>query len=463
MESEPLVDGRDDHARAQQRRLLEAHVCATEMKDRRLQEMDVFVLDNSMRETTVASVKGHVAADKDTILAELEGTGFTDIIVGAFGPLERPDDVWLKERQARGEIGANWWCFAEMYDQVVDEGSPDFMPAMSYGLSRIQKYGIQNVILEVDVSCERGAPPGFQFDRKFFSRLFQSRADYIRAQICSEAKIFINIRDGPWAFFDTTKGHHLRARMLTMVHAAAAVTPRLFGLLFEDPNAELPHWGMGTVTGHIRAAMLEDGWADGHLLVHIHKRYALADAGVLESLALGATGVWCATCEEGGGMGHASSVTTLINLHRLGNRHVARKYNLKKVYDAAVNITKISTGAVPPPRTEVYGARALDIVWPSGGTGGTDNLDLADLVGCEHDIRISPFADAKMIAAKLTKYFGPLGWEEHEAGVLDAMVRIISEDLVQGRSWEYNGPAGLFELYGRAGGCRCTTLRSKSI
>lgn len=57
--------------------------------------------------------------------------------------------------------------------------------------------------------------------------------------------------------------------------------------------------------------MDKDGWLEGHLLVHIHKRFALSDAAVLEALSMGCSGIWCAVCEEGGGMGHPCSLTTV--------------------------------------------------------------------------------------------------------------------------------------------------------
>lgn len=99
-------------------------------------------------------------------------------------------------------------------------------------------------------------------------------------------------------------------------------------------------------------------WNDGHLLIHVHKRFALSDAAVMEALAMGCTGIWCAVCEEGGGMGHSCSLTTLVNLARLGNKRVSEKYNLRALYDSAIEITKITTGELPPGRTEVYGKRA---------------------------------------------------------------------------------------------------------
>ena len=47
----------------------------------------------------------------------------------------------------------------------------------------------------------------------------------------------------------------------------------------------------------------------------------------------------------------------LVNLARLGNTKVTEKYNLKLLYDAAIQVTKITTGELPHGRTEVYGAQ----------------------------------------------------------------------------------------------------------
>ncbi len=67
----------------------------------------------------------------------------------------------------------------------------------------------------------------------------------------------------------------------------------------------------------------------------------------------------CAVCKEGAGVGHASSLVTLTNLARFGNAWVAKDFNLPAMRKAAIEITRLLTGADPHPQTEVYGARAL--------------------------------------------------------------------------------------------------------
>ena len=109
------------------------------------------------------------------------------------------------------------------------------------------------------------------------------------------------------------------------------------------------------------------GWHDGILTVHVHEKWGLADMAVLECLTHGANGIWASICEEGAALGHACSIVTIMNLVRLGNTTVREKYNLSKFREAAINVTKITTGINPHPKKPVYGARALDIVFGAGG------------------------------------------------------------------------------------------------
>ncbi len=63
-----------------------------------------------------------------------------------------------------------------------------------------------------------------------------------------------------------------------------------------------------------------------------------SEAAVLESLASGATGMWCGVSREGASVGHCSSTVTLLNLHRLGNKYIQSKYNLAALREAAVRV-----------------------------------------------------------------------------------------------------------------------------
>lgn len=70
----------------------------------------------------------------------------------------------------------------------------------------------------------------------------------------------------------------------------------------KDPIAEILPWHIGILSAHMKKTMDDNKWMDGHLLIHVHKRFALSDAAVMEGLAMGCTGIWCAVCEEGKSM-----------------------------------------------------------------------------------------------------------------------------------------------------------------
>ena len=67
------------------------------------------------------------------------------------------------------------------------------------------------------------------------------------------------------------------------------------------------------------------GWS-GHLLAHVHKKWALGEMTQLECLVNGANGIWASVCEEGAALGHACSTVTLMNLVRMGNTKVQNSY-----------------------------------------------------------------------------------------------------------------------------------------
>jgi hypothetical protein len=196
-----------------------------------------FVLDNSIRETTVVQLRGHVAADKDAILESLEGTGIDHIIVGAFGDLKRVDDTWLENKHKEGKIQENFYAFSEMVTDVVG-GVPiaDIPP----GLLKIKKYGIKNCILEVDIMCTRRDP--IKFSDIALREWIRTRLDFIRNEISPDDMVFVNFRDAPLAW----KYAEGRVRMKMLIEFFAALPKKLAGLLFEDANGSDFHWDLLT-------------------------------------------------------------------------------------------------------------------------------------------------------------------------------------------------------------------------
>ncbi len=89
---------------------LKKHVAKYEM----LKNVDVFVLDNSIRESTVGAVKGHTVNEKWQIYNEVKQCGFTHIIVAAFHRRSRVDDVFVQELVKSGEDVSRMFAFSEI-------------------------------------------------------------------------------------------------------------------------------------------------------------------------------------------------------------------------------------------------------------------------------------------------------------------------------------------------------------
>ena len=116
----------------------------------------------------------------------------------------------------------------------------------------------------------------------------------------------------------------------------------------------------------------------------------------------GADGIWASVCIEGAAMGAASSTIILMNLIRLGNKKVLTKYNCPYLRQAAINVTKITTGQDPYIKQPIYGERALDFVYDLN----PDEFDLAEFFDDKPIIRISNMATPDMIATRLINLFG---------------------------------------------------------
>ena len=147
---------------------------------------------------------------------------------------------------------------------------------------------------------------------------------------------------------------------------------KLFALCFEDPMGEYLPDELGARTASLRRVMDANGWKDGKILVHVHEKWEFQTASQIECLSSGADGVWASLCMEGAAMGHACSTVTMMNLVRMGNLKFLEKYNCTELRNAAIEVTKLTTGKKPDPKQCVYGERAADLVFGFLGIGDFD-------------------------------------------------------------------------------------------
>ena len=420
-----------------------------EKKIERLRNLDLFVLDNTMRETTVGSLRGHTLENKKLIYEEVKKCRFQYFVIESFSQENRVGDVLLKELIEKGEDLSYAVGFSEVWESIVGK-VPQNEP-IPIGMKKCREYGVKHVIFEIDLMY-------YKVDYETFNmaevcKMVRNRIRWMRENVAKDSKIFFNLRD----FGDTMTNYPDRIWKLTNFLSSLPAEERIAGIAYEDVG-KFHKDLLGGWTKAVRKEMVRCGWREGELLFHQHEQWGTMHGDVLEVLGMGATGVWAGVCAEGAAMGHADSCSTILNLIRLGNKKVQKKFNCKHLRDAAINVTKIVTGLPPSPRQPIYGERAIDMVFGFVFSGladdasvYTDGFDLAEFLGLEKTMRISNMANPEMILEKLNVTFGED--PQFTMKMAEAMKAQMGENLVDdGRKEEYNSQAGLAILFDQAGG-----------
>ena len=408
-----------------------------------MKNLDLFVLDNSIRESTVGQLRGHTLQNKIDILEQVKKVGIKDVIIAAFSHMTRVDNDFVKYLKDNKYDFSHFYTFAEV-TEGVKVGTYD-TETIPIAMMKNHKYGILNTIFEIDLAND-----DVEWETKFTTdnmcQLMYDRMKWTYSNISENARILFNFRDFPVAMIKAPM------RVLHVLQFLSRLPPkeRPFAVLFEEPTGECLPDEMEIWTATLRKTMTACGWQDGKLLVHIHQKWDLQTAAQLDCLNAGADGIWCSLCEEGAAMGHACSSITIMNLIRLGNTKVIEKYNCVHLRKAAIEITIITTGKPPYPKQVLYGERAIDLVLGSGVMGGSDCFDIAEIFGVEKPNRISTIATTEMIVDHLENLFGQN--PQFTEGMAQKMKELMLEDLRSGRKEEYSSAAGVAVLFDRAGG-----------
>ena len=413
-----------------------------------VRDIDLFVLDNSLRESTVGQIVGHTLENKWAILEEVKKCGFKNIIISAFSHAPRVDDTFVQQLCERESDMSTYYAFSEIGEGHLRQEFP-------VGLKKMKQYGIQNPIFEIDLALCKDNATKFQI----LLDLFQKRFDYAYENLCANAKIFVNIRDLAPTMMTSPD------TVFNVVEFLAKMPPekRPLGIMFEEPTGDYVPLQLGAFSRSVRQFMDECDWKSAHLLVHIHKKWEYGEAAQLECLVSGADGIWCSVCEEGAALGHACSTVSIMNFIRAGNQKVLKKFNCTYLRQAAINVTKLTTGLPPHPRQTVYGERALDVVFDeeSGmGIGGVPEMlfDLEKFFGVKAPTRMSTLASPAMIKDRLIQVFGKN--DEFTEDIAVKMKAVMIDDLTNDRKEEYMSEAGLAILFDRAGGKLTDQMRS---
>ena len=432
---------------------MEADIESVRVQTReRLRNLDLFILDNTIRESTVGQFRSHTLEKRIKLYRQVQKCGMTSIIVATFAHMTRVDDQFCQWLKDEGEDFSKIFSFCEVSEGIVD-GAYD-VETIPIALRMNKKYGIYNTFLEIEL-----ADPDIEWGTKCtiddVCKLMLNRMDWVYENLNAKARILINFRDLPACMQQAPE------RLLAVVSFLAKMREekRMFAIAFEDPTGDCLPEELKTWTAIVREVMDTNGWKSGKLLIHIHQKWQLQTAATINCLSAGADGVWSSICDEGAGLGHASSSVTLMNLIRLGNEKVLETYNCKEFRKAAIEVTKILTGQQPHPKQVVYGSRALDLVFSSLRNR---KFDIRQFYGEDPVKYISNLSSNEIILDHLVNLFGEN--PQFTIAMAQKMKTKMLEDLRADppRKEEYVTAMGIAVLFDRAGG-KLTEKMSEAI
>ncbi|KAL9969057.1 hypothetical protein ACROYT_G021222 [Oculina patagonica] len=437
-----MADAEIEHIQNQIKRMNKEIEDAIDTK-KALKNMELFVLDNSLRESTVGQLRGHTIENKWKIYEQIKKVGFKHIIVASFSHMTRLGDTFIKQLKEKGEDFTNLYAFTEFLESVGKNRVPD-TKTIPIGLRKMKELGIKNVIIEMDLVYKGIDYKKFKVEK--INELLSERLAWIGENLSQDSKIFINLRDLPDGLIKKPKRIFKVIRYLSSL----PLNERPFGLLYEESGKYLPEQ-LGAWTAAVRREMDACGFKDGHLLVHVHQQWGLQDSTQLECLANGANGIWASLIIQGASMGHSCSTVTLLNMIRLGNKKVLKQYHCTALREAAQEVCRITTGLEPNPLQVVYGERALDMVFGMPNfTPNKKEFDMATFFGEKHVMRMTTLASPKMVADRLKNLFGDDPQFTEERG--QRMLEVMLEDLHKNRKEEYMSAVGIALLFDRSGG-----------
>ncbi|MBD9414819.1 homocitrate synthase [Pseudomonas sp. PDM16] len=404
----------------------------------RLQHIEPYLIDLSLRENPVGARIGQTLADKLAILPKLREFGFRNILLGTLdysypNELEVDDDFMMYLRDHQIDTTG---CFAFTAMGLVDAAG-HFVPDPSQ--LKLRDYQVPNTLHEIYLSKEGMAG---QYDLATVLRSLpasiQWLQDNIRGDHGGAPRILINIVDGCDAFAENPDG-------VFEVLAMLAEQP-IEGISIEDDRGTYLPLQVGAFVGAARAFLP----APLKIVVHLHAGGGFENASLIEALLNGADGAWGGLPKRAAIIGHASLGELIANLVRVGNPHM-QQYQLDRLLPLATNLQELDDEAQVPDDLPILGHNAYRLPLSFFRQIPGRFMDLPpEAIGGTYRYRICPLvSDTAVIAGRLEEVCGrPAG--DFPQAVLEQMIFIMRRDLRAGERIAYDQPDNLMQLYARA-------------
>lgn len=426
-------------ARDQREQVARAAMDEAARKLRRLQEVEPYFIDLSLRENPFGASIGQTLEEKLAILPKLRAFGFQNILLGTldYSMPDEPevDDDFMKAVRDQGLPRDGGFAFTDIGRIVGDA----FQPSQSQ--QKMLAYDVPNTLHEIYLSREGMASEGY--DWQTLVNTIPASVEWILQNVKGDGggtpRVIINVVDGCDAFMEDWEKACEAIAFLAQLPIA--------GVSLEDDRGTYMPFQVGAFVEMARTYLPPPKV----LLVHVHSGAGFENASVLEALLRGADGVWGGLPKRAAIIGHASLGELMANLVRAGNTSLADTYAIDRLLPFATELQELDDPAAVPDDLPILGHNAYRLTLDFFRQLPTRAMDLPpERIGGSYKFRVAPLAADRTILGGRLLELGVPG--PQDPAILDQMVRLMRRDLRAGKQIVYDEPDNLKDLYRRAGG-----------
>lgn len=398
-----------------------------------------FLIDLSLRENPVGSRVGQTIEEKMAILPRLREFGFENISLGTldYAMPDEPevDDDFMRRLRDTGADLHGCYAFTAI---GIEDAHGVFTPDPSQ--IKLRDYGVPNTVHEIYLS--RFGMRGM-YDLLTLKRSIPASVrwlmDHVKGEDGGPPRIFINIVDGCDAFAERPE------ETFDVLELIGGLPVE--GITMEDDRGTYMPFQVGAYVAAARAILP----APKKILVHIHAGGGFENASMIEALLNGADGAWGGLPKQAAVIGHASLGELLANLARVKNHEVERMFRLKELLPLATRLQALDERGPVPDDVPVLGNNAYRLSLSSFRQREDRFMDLPpERIGGRYRYRICPVvSDAEPVRGRLAEVTGKAP-ETYSDAVVERMIRLMRQDLREGRRIDYDEPLHLLRLHYRA-------------